>query len=81
MALYTSPEEHAANPPDSWVVVKVGSRLWRLTDSSGTVFETTTTRRAAEALRSSGFYFNLWHDERRWYAGESIRGWKPYPID
>lgn len=78
MALYTSPEAHAANPPETWAAVKTGARSWALTDQAGGILQTTATRREAEALRSSGFYFDLWHKEARWYAGEPVQGWKPY---
>lgn len=78
MALYTSPEAHADNPPETWQVVKISTHAWALADKSGHLFQATATRREAQALTMSGFYFDLWHDEARWYAGESVPGWKPY---
>jgi hypothetical protein len=78
MSLYADPQEHAANPPESWEVRKAGPRWWQLVDQSGNVLGRAETKRAAEELKVSGFYFKLWHQEARWYAGETVYGWKPY---
>jgi hypothetical protein len=78
MALYVTPETHAANPPDSWQVRKVSERSWQLVDTTGAVLETTTTRREAERLKLSGNLVALYDKEGRWFAGESVPGWKPY---
>jgi hypothetical protein len=78
MSLFSGPEEHAANPPSSWQVVKAGPRLWHLTTRDGGVLKSEQTKTAAEAERESGFYVNLYEKERRWYAGEPVPGWKPY---
>lgn len=77
MSLYRGPEEHAANPPETWEVVK-GGRSWSLRDRAGAVLETFTTKREAELGRADGRAANLYERERRWYAGENIAGWKPY---
>jgi len=78
MALFGTPEQHAANPPESWRVVKVAERTWRLTDTEGVTLDTCTTRRAAELAKVKGFWVNLYEKERRWLAGELVAGWKPY---
>ena len=82
MSIFSSPEEHAANPPETWVVGRTPRTTylpWRLTTKNGTVLETSIrTKREAEALKVSGFWFNLYQLESRWYAGETILHWKPY---
>jgi hypothetical protein len=79
MSLFPSPEVHAANPPETWQVRKLCDRNWALTTQTGDRLQTgIPTRRAAEALRTEGFYFELYNDETRWYQGESVRNWKPY---
>lgn len=76
--LFSGPEAHAANPPDSWVVVKVVDRCWHLRTKDGGVLETRTTRRAAEECRTSGFVAELYEKERRWFAGENVHPWRPW---
>jgi hypothetical protein len=88
VALFGSPEEHAQNPPSSWVVVKLPrngrASRWALTTASEaesfTVapLETFATRRDAEGAKSRGFLFDLWHKDARWYAGEDVGRWKTY---
>lgn len=79
MSLFRNPEEHAANPPETWQVDKVADRCWRLTAAGGTVtIDTFPTRKVAEAARAYGWAANLWHQETRWYGGEAIAGWKQY---
>lgn len=75
--MFSSPQTHAANPPETWEVVKVADRRWALRANGGTlgVFN---TKRDAEAGKTSGFYFNLYHDTTRWYAGERVRNWRLY---
>ncbi len=77
MSLFAGPAEHAGNPPESWTVTKAG-RVWHLCTAGGGVLGSYPTRRAAEQDRASGPYVELYADEARWYAGESVRGWKPY---
>lgn len=77
MSVYATPEENAANPPDTWTVVK-GYGGWHLTDQHGTVLDRFRTKREAEQARTDGQVARLWDQERRWYAGETIPGWKPY---
>jgi hypothetical protein len=77
--MYSTPEQHAANPPSTWRVFKSNyGRRWCLADSSGTVIGIYDTKRAALADLESGPAATLWEKERRWYAGESIPGWNPY---
>jgi hypothetical protein len=78
MSLFATPEEHAANPPTTWVAVKAGPRWWNLRTSSGAVLDTYPTKKAAEAARTDSFYATLYDRETRWYAGEPVAGWKPY---
>lgn len=76
MALHLTPEEHDANPPHTWEVVRHGNR-WQLQERGNTL-EAFTTRKAAVAAKSSGFLFDLYQKEGRWFAGEAVPGWKPY---
>lgn len=78
MALYTTPEENAANPPETWQVVKVADRRWALKDATGTTLSAYSTRCEAVAAREDSFYTRLWDQERRWMTGETPAGWKPY---
>lgn len=77
MSLFSSPIEHAANPPDTWQVHKVG-RSWDLRTAGGVTLGSFERRRDAEAGRTEGFYANLYAKETRWYAGGQVDGWKPY---
>jgi hypothetical protein len=78
MSLFSNPEEHAANPPSTWLVVKTGG-CWSICAADGYELEGNFDRkRDAEAARTSGFAAQLYAKETRWYAGESVRGWKPY---
>lgn len=79
MSLFSGPEEHAANPPETWQVarVQVGNHrpTWYLaTADGGHLSSAHETRKAAESELSAGFYFDLWHREGRWYAGETPPG-------
>lgn len=79
MSMHASPEAHAANPPSTWVVVKVAPRLWAL-QSAGNTMQTYPTRRQAAEAAVCGHHVKLWHDEARWYAGGTVTGWKPYAV-
>lgn len=78
MSLFSGPTEHAANPPESWQVVRfqVGRRpSWYLATADGRhIGNAQSTRKAAELERTEGFYFNLWHMDARWYAGHTPPG-------
>lgn len=83
MSLHASPEENAANPPESWTIARVqsGSRArWELYTTPGTDYPTQSfgTKREAEEATRGGHHFDLWHKERRWYAGEKVGQWRPY---
>ena len=78
MTLFASPEEHAANPPETWRVVKVADRLWRLATKDGSELRCFPRQRDAEEEKVSGWYADMYAKETRWYAGEPVRGWKPY---
>jgi len=78
MALHTTPTDHDNDPPSAWSVVKKGERSWHLQSSLGGVIGYFTTRREAEEHRTGGRYVKLYEDEGRWFAGEQVRGWKPY---
>lgn len=76
--MFSSKEEHAANPPESWVAVKVADRAWDLRTKDGVTLGRYPSKKAAEADKTSGFYTRMYDQERRWYAGEQIPNWKPY---
>lgn len=85
MALFTTPEEHAANGPATWQVVKIEAGFWAIAqagtdpvNNAGDRIDTFGTKAKATAALTEGYAFDLWHKERRWYAGESVNGWKPY---
>lgn len=79
MALFLTPEDHAANPPETWEVRRVTAKCWHLTQANnGPTFSSYRTQRDAEEARTSGVFFNLYFKEGRWFAGEEIFGWKPY---
>ena len=78
MNLFATPEEHAANPPQSWQVVKAAPRLWHLQTTGGTTLDSFTTRHAAETARDQSWLVTLYEEERRWYAGERVNGRRPW---
>lgn len=79
MALFRE-KDHAANPPESWVVRKAADRCWQLMPASGAgVISTFPRKRDAETARTMGFWVDLYEKERRYYAGENVPGWKPSP--
>ena len=78
MSLFGSPEEHAANGPDTWQIVRAGERCWHVTDARGNTISYHATRRDAEAEIAGGFTRQLYDDEARWYAGAPVRNWRPW---
>jgi hypothetical protein len=78
MALFASEDEHAANPPATWRVVKIAPRHWVLHTAADGWLGTFATRKQATEAKSHGFGVDLYDKERRWYAGERVEGWKPY---
>ena len=77
MSLFNNPTEHAENPPDTWRVVRVGRR-YALQTASGITLDSFERKGHAERGRTEGNVARLYADETRWYAGESVAGWKPY---
>jgi len=79
MSIFSSPEEHAANPPETWEVVKAayGTNPWRLM-VCGHTLESFKTKKEALAARATGFYARLYEKELHWYAGGSVPGWRAY---
>jgi hypothetical protein len=79
MTLFSNPTEHAANPPETWAVVKVRDRSWQLQTKDGSVLSTAKTKReaTADADRDS-FYVRLYEADRRWYAGETPPGMRSW---
>lgn len=84
MSLFSTPEQHAANGPDTWRVEKVRDGLWAIVTATGDPqlggdrLETYPTRKSAVEGLTDGWAARLWEKERRWYAGESIPGWKSW---
>jgi hypothetical protein len=83
MALHLSPEQHAANPPESWRVEREqdGGRVWwhlHIDTEGDRAIQAYRTRKEATENLTSGFYFNLYAKEGRWFAGGKIDGWKSY---
>jgi hypothetical protein len=77
--IFSGPEEHAANPPSTWRVVKAAERIWQVQTVAGTVIETRATRKAAAAETEAGAYWvKQYEKESRWYAGEPVAQWKPW---
>ena len=80
MSLHHTPEDHDADPPAKWLVVKDAERSWHLDSSLGGTFGYYKTRKAAEADRLSGFSVGLYEREGRWFAGQTPAGWRPYSV-
>lgn len=82
MSYYESPEHLAANPPETWRVVKRAERLWGLyMDASHEhPAETFTTKREALAERddATSHTRRMVEQERQWFAGITPSGWKTY---
>lgn len=78
MSMHSTPEDHAADPPGKWQVVKVAERCWHLDSSLGGTIGYYATRKAAEADRVSGPYVSMYERDGRWFAGQTPAGWKSY---
>lgn len=78
MALFLTPEDHAANPPSTWTVTKACDRIWHLDTSDGEPLDSFTTKTAAEAAKVEGFLVRLYDQEGRWMAGETPPGRRSY---
>ena len=77
MALFLE-QFHAENPPETWEVRKTGRRWGLFAARAEHPLESFDTKRAALEARSSGWLVKLYDQERRWYAGEHVEGWKDY---
>jgi hypothetical protein len=79
-ATFSTPEQHAANPPESWRVTRVqqGSRVrWQVrihTDSTYPAESFSTKREAMLSIRPEGRFGKLYEDARRYFAGEPVEG-------
>ncbi len=74
-----TPEEHAANPPETWEVVKAAERCWHLRRRGDEYpMQSFKTKHEAEQAKVSGHHVRLYNDEARWMAGETVHPWKPY---
>lgn len=73
MALFLTRDEHAANPPATWQVTKVGDRRWSLRTADGATLDTYDRKRDAENGRHAGFYVKLYADEAQWFARQAQR--------
>jgi len=78
MALHLTPEEHDADPPAAWQVVRIADRCWHLDRSLGGTIGYYTTRRAAEAGKVSGPWVRMYEQDGRWFAGHTPPGWRSY---
>jgi hypothetical protein len=78
MALFATPEDHAANPPGTWQVVKDWERVWHLNTAAGVTLGSFKTKRDAEEHKRTGFYVDLYAKEGRWYAGKTPAGYRSW---
>jgi hypothetical protein len=80
MSLHRTPEQHDADPPEKWRVVKLDTRSYNLVTSlgEGAVLGHYRTKREAEAAKVDSPWVRLYEREGRWFRGEPVNGWKPY---
>lgn len=82
MSYYSSPEELAANPPETWRIEKRAERSWGLFIGANDEhpLQTFPTRRAALEERDNpdSRTRRAIEKDRRWYAGETPAGWKSW---
>jgi hypothetical protein len=73
-------EDHDADPPSAWRVVRIGPRCWHLDTSlpRGGTIGYYGTRRDAERGKVDGPYVTLYEREGRWMRGQTPAGWRPY---
>jgi hypothetical protein len=70
-------EQHEQNHPRTWTVERRG-RKFHIVTTDGLSLDSFETKRAAIQATQSGFLVDLYHKETRWFAGESVPGWRPY---
>lgn len=80
MSLFSTPEEHAANAPSTWNVVKLSERSWALQTATTVELDHFTTKTAAEAAKVEGHWTRAYAAEGRWYAGATPAGWKSWEV-
>jgi len=78
MSLFGGPEEHAANPPSTWQVVKAGDRLWHLRTADGTTLDRFDTRKAATEALTCSWLVRMYAQDKDWYAGKTPPGWRSW---
>lgn len=78
MSLFKGPEEHAANPPETWTIERRGNRWWATLSQGGDVLEWHETKKAATESLSTGPSAVLYRQETDWYAGKTPPGWVTY---
>lgn len=76
--MFTTPEQHAANPPETWQVIRRSKRSWATVTQNGDVIEYHERKKDAEESLTSGPMHRLYQQEKRWYAGDTPTGWVPY---
>jgi hypothetical protein len=80
VSLFKGPEAHAANPPDTWKVVKRNARSWAVLTKDDTILEYHERKRDAVAalVDEQSFLRTLYRREAEWYAGNTPTGWVDY---
>jgi uncharacterized protein YbdZ (MbtH family) len=78
MAIYLTLEEHEANPPETWSIVKVADRCWHVVDARGAVLQSEKTRRACLDQVECGWLATAYAKEGRWMRGETPPGHRSY---
>lgn len=78
MSMFSGPEEHAANGPETWQIVRQRANMWQLTTGEGTVLQTFQRRYEAREAKDSdqSWWRRQWRTEADWYAGEHVPGWR-----
>lgn len=76
--MFSGPEEHAANGPDTWAIEKDKAanarNRWAVLDASGRTLDSYATKRDATQSRTDGVLRTAYDDDTRWYAGETLPG-------
>jgi hypothetical protein len=70
-------DRHQENHPTTWKIQRRG-RKFHIVTKDGVSLDSFTTRRAAEKASQSGWLIDLYDKETRWFAGESVPGWRSY---
>jgi hypothetical protein len=80
MSLFSTPQTHAENAPETWQTVKVADRAWEVQTKDGTTLTRMTRKVDADMVRTcpESFMRMAYDKEGRWYAGAQIPGWKSW---